>query len=152
MSLEGQNGELFLSFLYKVSGYLGTTAIYWSFIVLFMEAMDNTINEFESLSSLKKEDLCGKYFFKASKEATVHKAKLLTYPHIAEQLVKKRHEESEVPSKHKWPLKTRCSTGIDNTERKFNFWTCIGLQFSRRNFNQRIRGLLTTKWFTLHRH
>ena len=66
-----------------------------------MEAMDNTINEFESLSSLKKEDLCGKYFFKASKEATVHKAKLLTYPHIDGQLIMERLEESEIPSNHK---------------------------------------------------
>ena len=40
-------------------------------------------------------------FFKASKEATVHKAKLLTHPHIDGQLITERHEDSEVPSKHK---------------------------------------------------
>lgn len=57
-----------------------------------MEAMENPINELESLSSVQKEDQCGKDFFKASKEATVHKAKLLTYPHIDGQLITERHE------------------------------------------------------------
>ena len=66
-----------------------------------MEAMDNPINELESLSSLQKEVQCGKDFFKASKEATVHKAKLLTYPHIDGQLIIERLEESEIPSKDK---------------------------------------------------
>ena len=66
-----------------------------------MEAIDNPINELESLSSLQKEAQCGKDFFKASKEATVHKAKLLTYPHIDGQLIIERLEESEIPSKHK---------------------------------------------------
>ena len=38
-----------------------------------MEAMENPINELESLSSVQKEHQCGKDVFKASKEATVQK-------------------------------------------------------------------------------
>ena len=85
-----------------------------------MEAIDNPINELESLSSLQKEAQCGKDFLKASKEATVHKANLLSYPHIDGQLIIERLEECEIPSKDKWPLKTRCSIGLDNTKRKIN--------------------------------
>ena len=47
------------------------------------------------------EDQCGKYFLKASKEATVHKAQPLHYSHIDRQMIKERLEESEIPSKPK---------------------------------------------------
>ena len=98
MSLEGPKGRIFLSFLYKVSevprnkDYL---------LIIYCAVHGGPINELESLSSLQKEVQCGKDFFKASKEATVHKAKLLTYPHIDGQLIIERLEESEIPSKDK---------------------------------------------------
>ena len=120
MWLEGLKGGIFLPFPYKVSEVPRNKG-HWSFILLFMEAMENTLNESETLSSLQKEDRCGKDFLKVSKKATVYKAKLLTHPHIDGQLVKERLEESEIPSKPKWPLRTSYSTGIDNTERKINF-------------------------------
>ena len=61
-----------------------------------MGAMENPINEMESLWRLQKEIQCGKVFFKASKEKkTVHKAKLLTYPHMNGQLIIDRLKECD---------------------------------------------------------
>ena len=54
-----------------------------------MKAMKNPLNESETLSGLQNEDQCGKYFLKAPKEATVHKAKSLHYSIIDGQMIKR---------------------------------------------------------------
>ena len=122
MSLQGPKGRIFISFLYKISEVHKNKG-YLLIIYCPVHGVHGEPNQWIGIiikctkgASMWERCLQG---FKGSHGT---KTKLLTYPHIDGQLITERHEDSEVPSKHKWPLKTRCSTGIDNTERKINFW------------------------------
>lgn len=81
----------------------------------------------------------GKDLFKASMEATVHKAQTFIYPHNDWQLVKEMLDKSEVPLKPTWPLRTSCSNGLDNPERKVNSGPLHILQHSAGTFEKKTK-------------
>ena len=151
MWLEGLKGGVFLPFPYKVSEVPRNKRPLIMYCPVHGGHGEPTQWIWNIIQS-KMENQCGKYFLKASKKATVHKAKPLYYSHIDGHTIKVRLEESKIPSKPKWPLRTSWSTVLNNSEKRLILATCILLQYLRRKFNQRLRELVTTQGIALHRH